>query len=284
MPKARGAARRAYEFGHGAIEHRGGPVETDTQQRQERDRAGERQRQHGDDADGRQPYRQQHGVEKPEAGAQISATSFPAAPPRNSKDKALPMLAIEASLALSRKGRKVKQPLRPALSIIAIAKSRRKPRRGGISGGLGAVRGEAAAALPRCGALGRPGARASTRAAQTVPRPQRRAPGHGAQQQRRQQGHRHLAEIAGEVVDAKGGARAPTGKDGRYQARADGVLHAAPIPPKTRIVSKPARPREAPASRKDTADTEVPAASSKTGPQRSARSAAGICSAAITPV
>ena len=58
-------------------------------------------------------------------------TSFPAAPPAKTNVSATPISESPAPFARNKNGRKVRKPIRVALSIMPMASRRRKPRRGG---------------------------------------------------------------------------------------------------------------------------------------------------------
>ena len=56
-------------------------------------------------------------------------TSLPAAPPANTKVRAKPTVGRLAPLAISTNGRKIRTPMRVALSIMPIDSSTGKPKR-----------------------------------------------------------------------------------------------------------------------------------------------------------
>src|SRR4051795_2395547 len=75
-------------------------------------------------------------------------TSLPAPPPAKTRVSASPTVGSSAPLSFSRNGRKVRNPIRVALSIIAIDSSSGNPRPPAAGGGGGGGGGAAGAHTP----------------------------------------------------------------------------------------------------------------------------------------
>ena len=160
-------------------------------------------------------------------------TSLPAAPPANTSVSAKPDGRQARALGHQQNGRKIRKPMRVALSIMPIDSSTGKPKR--------LVRPPSMAA----GLRHRAGHRGSLdRQARRQPidrngrdkpasskQRQHRLPRHHHQQQRGGGRHRHLADVAGEVVGAERLQRARAGKGAGHQRRRERVLRAGAEPP-----------------------------------------------------
>ena len=159
-------------------------------------------------------------------------TSLPAAPPANTSVSARPTVGRLAPLAIRTNGRKIRKPMRVALSIMPIDSSTGKPKR--------LPRPAGAATVASCSAVARrlrPASAAPAR--RSRPRPQGRAAPmiastgcHGSttsisEAARR---HRHLADVAGEIVGAERLHRARPGEGARDQRRGERMLRAGAEP------------------------------------------------------
>ena len=135
--------------------------------------------------------------------------------------------AALAPLAVSTNGRNSRNPIRVALSRMPIASSTGKAKR------MRSVARAVGRRVPRCmrrghGAVprGQHEDRSGGQEADTAEKRKRRPPRHDEQQQRGRGRHRHLAEIAGEVVSAERLHRASAGEGARHQRGGERMLDA----------------------------------------------------------
>ena len=171
MLKARARRSASDQLGHGAVEHRRGAVEGDADQRQDRQTRGERQRQQDQDASGGQAFGQADRANHPDPRAEQAADR--ACPPRRrqrSGSSATPITGKSAPFARSRNGRKVRNPIRVALSMMPIASSSGKPRPAGRR-----RRRRRSLGMARWRPASRPAGRAATERSRS-PRPARPCP------------------------------------------------------------------------------------------------------------
>ena len=153
-------------------------------------------------------------------------TSLPAAPPVKIRVNAIPIVGRSAPFSFSRNGRKVRNPIRVALSIIAIDSSSGNPRP--LAAGCPVAAVFSAAATGRLSRPGRPRTLRITAAAASAKHAEqqcRALPRHQRDETRGQSRKRHFPEIAGEIVAGERGARAPSGKRLRDEMGRDRVLH-----------------------------------------------------------